>query len=293
MSAVPIDARVYVYRTPSGRKVLMASMGNPMNKSIGRATGRAVRSEDGSKWLEITLHNAVKGETTGWMRFGDNITREVLLYKPVEGDHNALINGDLLVKRLAATDQMISKELLKAQAIISQTANAELKQQALPVLQNLSAKLNSRQQKIKTSKLVQFEEKLSEGMRKVLDYIGLSGLHDQQLGAIPLVPIAVGGVVGVGAAVALYYVFKPDYDQAQTDLKLSRDLNALLSKADKETSARIKEDLEKQIDDAYNQGKTDGVFGGMFNIIKPLALMVAGIYLAPKLITGIQQLQRG
>jgi hypothetical protein len=69
--------------------------------------------------------------------------------------------------------------------------------------------------------------------------------------------VVIGAVIGAGLIVGAYFAFKPKYDESTADLKISKDLEAALATLTPEKAAEVKADLEKQIDTAYNQGKTD------------------------------------
>ena len=88
------------------------------------------------------------------------------------------------------------------------------------------------------------------------------------LGAVPAIPVAIGAVVGVVASVAIYYAFKPRYSESAQDLRISKQLKDLLSTAEPEVAREITEDLERQIDKAYNAGKRDGTFGGLAKLVQ-------------------------
>ena len=151
----------------------------------------------------------------------------------------------------------------------------------------LFTRLTRRQEKIKTSKILAWKTGLKKGMDNLVEgfktYMLVNfGVYIQGIGSITAIVIA--AVAGAGLAVAAYFAFRPEYDESKTDLKISRDLEDLLKKTDPENATKIKADLEGQIDKAYNTGKTQGTFSGMFNIIKPLAFAALGFWGITKLI---------
>lgn len=283
---VPVDREFKAYGKYGGRGSVLytATSDNEERESIGRSTGRLIVDNDGSKWIEMTLFKA-SGQTTAWFALRPNGYDTALLYKPASDEGDTPINGNKLVEMLIGNDNQIAEQLYKASAIIEEMPNSRQKEDAIAIVQGLESKLLDRQNKIKESGLVKFTEKVNSGVDWIKDKLGLGAI------ITGTVAILVGVGVGLAGAAALYFVFKPDYDESQTDLKVSRDLETLLEKAEPETSRKIKEDLEKQVDKAYNQGKTDGTFGGMFSIIKPLALAAGGFWVITQLPGFIERIQ--
>lgn len=274
--------RVTAYRSYKGNDALMTSLGTSAKTAIGRATGRTIKSNDGQKWVEITLYKSVRGHTTAYVHLS-----EVLLFEATNDNVDTGMDGEKLLKNLLGNDREISKRLMLASATVNELPEGKAKNQAIDIIANLSAKLRDRQDHIKQSGLVKFQEVLNDSMDWLMDKIGLGVLP-----VIPLIPIAIGAGVGVVGAVSLYFVFKPDYDESQVDLKLTADLEKLLAKEDPKVAQKIKTDLEGQIDKAYNQGNTDGTFSGIFTIIKPLAIAALGFYAITKLPDLIGKVQK-
>lgn len=105
------------------------------------------------------------------------------------------------------------------------------------------------------------------------------------VGAIPVIiaVVAVAAlVVGSTATIAVYFALKPKYDESKKDLQETDELKEAVAKLSTEKGKKLLDDLEKQVDDAYNDGKTDGQLGGMFSIIKPLAIGALGFVLVTK-----------
>lgn len=249
---------------------LYIAYGDKQQLSFGRATGKTVTANNGSKWIQLTLYKSVMGVTTAYVAFED-----VLLFKPTSDEVPTPLNGEKVLKTLIETDQEVSKNLILATAQVAQMKPGTKRTNAERTIQALSTKLKTRQEHIKQSGLVRFQEAASSAFDSIKEFFGI--------GFVVTVPTAIAAgsliAVGVGAAIALYFVFKPSYDESKADLKISNDLAKLLEKEDPIVAQKIKDNIEKQIDDAYNQGKTDGTFGGMFSVVKPLLWGGAGIWL--------------
>ena len=112
--------------------------------------------------------------------------------------------------------------------------------------------------------------------------VTLSWKFGINIGVIPVAAVVVGAIIGGGLATAAYFAFRPDYDESKTDLIISTELEEALSKVTPETATKIKAGLEKQVDDAYNSGKTAGSFSGMFSILKPVAIGLLGFFAIQK-----------
>lgn len=110
----------------------------------------------------------------------------------------------------------------------------------------------------------------------VLSYISGIGVLPV---AIYAIVAGVSLVIGAVSSLAIYYAFKPKYDQSTVDLKQTKELKEALEKLSPEKAQKVVEDLEKQIDDAYNNGKTDGSFSGIWNVAKYVVVGIGGFYL--------------
>ena len=101
------------------------------------------------------------------------------------------------------------------------------------------------------------------------------------VGAAPIVIAAIVGIAVVSgvAAYTIYQNLKPQYDASVTDLKQSDALKKALETLTSAEKNEVVNDLEKQIDDAYNKGRSDSFFSGAFSVLKPIAFAVGGWYL--------------
>ena len=139
-----------------------------------------------------------------------------------------------------------------------------------------------RQNQIKESSAIQTKNWVDDKIDAFSSWLGLNGLNGG-LGALPLIPIAIGAVVGIGASIAIYYAFRPKYSESVVDLKISSDLKNLLATTRPEVAKIITDDLEKQIDDAYNRGKGNGVFDQLLTTGKWVLIGGASIWAFVKL----------
>jgi hypothetical protein len=252
-------------------------------KSAGRTSGDFFNLADGLWWAVVLNSNGqtayVRNDVTLFSRPKDNP-------KITEAEAQNLIND------LVKSDSEIYHSLLRINTLIltaqSQGKNVD-KYKAQFAL--LYSRLNNRQEKIKTSKLVSFQtglkkgyEAMQAGFEKAVqsDTYGIMGIGS-------LTAIIIGAVIGAGIAVAIYFAFKPTYSESQADLKISSTLEKALSTLSPTESKQVKTDLENQIDTAYNQGSTDGTFSGMSKILLPLGLLFGGYILVSSVLSGQRQ----
>ena len=150
------------------------------------------------------------------------------------------------------------------------------------MLRGLNDRLAARQQEFETSTYLKcktaFESAWNKAYsvyKRLLSNISGIGVAPVVIGAVVVAIAAVAGV----SAYAIYQALKPKYDASVTDLKQSDELKLALSTLTADQQNKVVEDLEKQIDDAYNEGRKDAAFSGAWAVIKPLAFAAAGWYL--------------
>lgn len=249
-------------------------------KSFGRTSGNYYKMSDGI-WYQVIL-NGIKG----YAYVREDVTKLVVPKDTPVSDAeskkliDALVNNDIQIhESLIRTANLLSTA--KAKGAVVSAYEEKYK--------GLLTRLIRRQDKIKNSKILSWKTGLKKGMDKLVEgfktYVLVNwGIYIKGIGAIPIVAIVVGAVAGAGLSVAAYFAFRPEYDESKTDLKLSKELEDILKKVDPVTAEKIKTDLEKQVDTAYNKGKTAGTFSGMFNVIKPIAFAALGFWGVTKLI---------
>ena len=230
----------------------------------------------------------VEGVADAWVR-SDIVTNVPV--KPVGNVTNDM--GNSLVQKLIANDLKLFHRLL---VMADQITGLELKGVDTGVFEMQFSRINreysGRQEKIKNSKLVSFQLKVAKGFEELKNQFSTRGPVDTfnllfpKIFGLPLVPLAIGGVVGLATGVTLYFVFKPDFDASERNLVESKQLKALLDKASPEVAEKIRKDLEAQIDAANRAGITKGTFGTFFNIGKfllPVGLTLLAIKFLPQL----------
>lgn len=85
--------------------------------------------------------------------------------------------------------------------------------------------------------------------------------------------IVVSVVITLLSTALIYLIFKPDYTDSKSDLKVSGDLTKALATLSPEARAAVLADLNGQVDKAYLDGKMDGSGSG---ILKTMSYVAAG-----------------
>lgn len=196
-----------------------------------------------------------------------------------------------MIQKLVESDKAVYNSLQKIDILIQaakikkiDTAKSET------ILNSLSSRLQTRQDDIKKSNVVKwtagYNKAVSEAKKAIIKTSSQDILNKIPIGAISGVPaiVIVSVIAGGALTAAAYFIFKPKYDESTVDLKISKDLENLLSKTDPATAKKITDNLEKQIDDAYNRGKTDGTFSGITKVLLPIGIFIGGYFLVSSFI---------
>jgi hypothetical protein len=231
---------------------------------VGLTTGAYILQPDG-KWIQTKI--------------GD---KYVYVREDVETESKpqAVTKTDAfgMIQKLVESDKKVFETLLRINPLLFTIKQKGIDTTKHEQLSNdLWARLSSRQDEIKKSNMVKWESGIKKGYDKLINWFKSLVSGTNTVGALPA--IIIGVVVGAGLAVGGYFIFKPKYDESTVDLKISSELEGLLAKTDPATATKIKNNLENQIDTAYNQGKTDGTFGGISKILLPIGLLVGGYFL--------------
>ena len=268
------------YRTGPGtsyKNIGTAAFG----KSFGRTSGNYYKMSD-SIWYQVILN-----ESKGYAYVREDVTKLVVPKDtPVtEGESKKMID------QLVSNDMQIHDSLIRSANILNA---AKEKGKNISTFQEkykgLLNRLIRRQDKIKNSRILSWKTGLKKGMEKLIEgfkmyILSNPGIFIRGIGEpVTLTAIVISAVAGAGLAIGAYFAFRPEYDESKTDLKLSKELEDVLKNVDPITAEKIKADLEKQVDTAYNKGKTAGTFSGMFNILKPIAFAALGFWGITKLI---------
>ena len=242
--------------------------------SYGYKTGDA----ENEKWYALKMPS---GET-GFVR------KDLLQFYTIT-DKDSYSESDLktFLSDVVAVNKSIYLRLLQCSVLIQEAVNQGKSAQASQyanTLKSLNNRLYERQKSLENNAYLKvktaFESAWQKGFniyQKLLSAIG----GCSYVGAAPIVIAAIVGIAVVSgvAAYTIYQNLKPQYDASVTDLKQSDALKKALETLTSAEKNEVVNDLEKQIDDAYNKGRSDSFFSGAFSVLKPIAFAVGGWYL--------------
>lgn len=268
--------KINVYRLPSTDSEILLTV--KKNNPAGRSSGTFLKMTDANYHL-INLYKMYAGRNYGYIK-----EVECYFWTPTNNETGNQY-GNQLINDLVNNDVKVYQNIAFCASLIDNYKAKEIN------VSDYEKKLNSiiktytnRQNKIKNStsiKIVKwFTNLFSSGKSLTLKeqlpgaFYGISGWA---------VPVAAGVVVGIAASVIIYYSFKPDYEDSVKDLKTSDELKKALASLSPQESQKLTSNLEKQIDDAYNQGKTDQSFSGFFGNLKTIAIILVGGFIGYKL----------
>ncbi len=261
--------------TSTGTRILFTARGNQV---AGTCTGQYFKKKDGI-WIVLILPREIGNLKLGMVRI--DVTRLL----STSESNKIQDKGKKLLNNLVSNNLEIYDQLTRTGAVLDNFEGRGIKvSKYKKTWQSLLKRLQDREKKLKNSRLLKTKEKLNTAATKVWQswkYYVLTTGRIFGVGAIPA--IVIGVIIGGGLAVTAYIVFKPDYDESKTDLKISVDLDRALKSLDPKTAQAVKENLEKQVDDAFNKGKTQGTFSGMFKMGGTLAVVVLGFVLVKNL----------
>lgn len=253
-------ANLRQYATTTNSKILEAI------KKGANATYTGHYVESGYAWYEVKTST-----NKGWVR-SDVIDVPKDSVKVTSEEMNSLVQK--LVKsdeEIFHTSLTVLDKIDKAKKAGKNVSKAEAS------IKEVMKRLTERQTYLKNSSAL----KVQTGIRK-----GYEGLKKKLAGWFgigePLsitATVIIGAIVGAGATVALYFALKPRYSESEADLKISKDLEKALSTLTPEQQQAVKDNLEKQVDDAYNRGNTDGTFGSYGTILLYGGLVIGGFFL--------------
>jgi len=263
-------------KTSSGASNILftAKKGEP----VGRSSGQYYNAE-GKMWVVVNLYKTVKLGTTD-RKYGYVAFDVAQFFTPTD-NKVAESNAKSLMDSLVANDKKLYTQLLKLAYLIKVAKDKKLNVTAIETKYNALLKVYlARQNRVKSSSLLKTESWSDNTLDKIKSYFGIG-----ELVTGTVIAIAVGAIllVGAGSTALIYYAFKPDYDAGVENLKVSSELETALSKLTPAESAKVKADLEKQIDDAYNQGKTDESGLNLGGNLKTILLVGAGAFLVMQL----------
>lgn len=245
-------------------------------QSYGYKTGES----DAEKWYAIKMPNGQIG-----------YCRKDLLkfYTYTDKDNYSDKDLNTFLTDLVAVNKSIYLRLLQSSVLLQQAYQNGVNYNTIAAytakLTQLNDNLAARQKELEQSTFIKcktaFEsvwEKAYNVYKKLIETVSsISGIGVAPV-VVAAVVVAITAVAGV-AAYSIYQALKPKYDASVIDLQQSDELKRALESLTPEEKNKVVEDLEKQIDDAYNEGRKDATFSGAWSIIKPLAIAVGGWYL--------------
>lgn len=244
--------------------------------SYGYKTGES----DAEKWYAIQM----PGGKIGYCR------KDLLqFYTYTDKDNYSEKDLNTFLSDLVAVNKSIYLRLLQSSVLIQEAYQKGVNYNTISAyaakLEQLNNNLATRQKELENSTYLKcktaFESVWQSAYnvyKKLLNTLSsISGIGAAPV-VIAAVVVAITAVAGV-AAYSVYSALKPKYDASVTDLKQSDELKRALESLTPDEKNKVVEDLEKQIDDAYNEGRKDATFSGAWAVIKPLAFAAAGWYL--------------
>lgn len=125
-------------------------------------------------------------------------------------------------------------------------------------------------------------------LMKYAEHKGIGTIGELRLGGLTLgrlAMIATGGIIGqVIAGKQVIEETFGGYGDAKREWKKSKKIEAILAKLSPEDKAALEKDVNEQINDAYDDGKSKGTWGTLGKIIKPLLLFGGGFWLFNKFV---------
>lgn len=257
-------------------KLAVISAGNP----VGRSSGTFWRMKDGD-WYQIMFYKPIENRTYGYCRL------DVIKFGAPATNTQAEQNGTSLLNDLIKSDVQLYKNLLINSELIENIKKRGIDTSMYQrLLEDLIKKYNERQTAIKTSNLVKTQNWLDskwQWIQKKWSAL-VSGTNENKVGIAPLILVAIGGAVGIATSILIYYAFKPRYDDAKIDLKDSEELQKALAALSPEEANKLQTNLEVQLKEAYEKGRSEGQTGGILGTLKNLGLLAVGFWLADRFV---------
>jgi len=235
----------------------------------GISTGNTIQSSsDGSEfWFQVKLDNPTEDATFAYVR-SDVCT----FINPASSTTDSPVitytgtNGNTLLDTVIKNDKTLYKQLLVyAQVIENMKENNIDTSKVQPIFDSILNDYKTRQNKIATAigtgVAIEMDLNLIPGGSLFVDlYNKFSAMLSGRLGFAYLIPIALTAVVTGLVIFALYEMFKPDYERGKVNIQQSALLKKALNSLTPEERQKVLNDLQSQLDDAYNSGKgTTGI----------------------------------
>lgn len=220
------------------------------NTAGGRCTGQVIQTSEGI-WLQITLYNGVYSEYHKTMTQVGYIMAQYATLSAQQMQEGSLTKQEV--------QAMINQAVSDMRRTASNLEIAAKKIKTLPENQRVFYQRQWDSLKANYDSTVQLFMHNNDLVKVQHSSSSISGTD--AVGIIPIIIIVV--VVIIAAASITYMATRPAYESSGINLKASDDLNEALRLLDQahpgeNRSADVKEDLEKQLDNAYEAGKDDG-----------------------------------
>ena len=291
----PKSGSVNIRQFPGTKEVVISKI----NAGEVKGTVRSLyfKKVDGYSWYYISFRGDDKKATNGFVAT-DVISvvkpKDVTPSAPSSSGESDEEKAKKLMNDVIQRDIIIHNRLVTAYAVFkSLDKNGKNVDAQMKVLNALVLRLGDRQQKIKDiEKRQEAVNTFQFGPIKVNMKEAYDALRKKLgLGAAPVVAIpavvafAVVAIGSVALTVYILNVLKPAYDEQTVDLDLSKKFGdywkTLPDSPEKEEAMK---DVEKQIDDAYNTGKSDGASSSTWAWIKTAGIVIASVWGFTKLL---------
>lgn len=289
----PKSGNINVRSMPGTDQAVLTSVS--AGKKIGVVAALYKFKKNGYNWYYVKLAQSVNGKTHGFVagsvvnfvKGGEAPTSTQGNNQNQESDKE---KAKTLINDVIKRDIIIYKRLITAYWVLvklqqkGKNVDAQMK-----VLQALAMRLGERQSKIK-----QIINENKNDVNFKVNYNPIADLSDYNklrktlgLGVIPIVIVIVVLIVAVSATatILIQSSLKPAYDAQTVDLDFSGKFGDYIkSLPDSPEKQAAIADVEKQIDDAYNDGKADGASGSSWKWIKTAGIVGLSIWGFTKLL---------
>ncbi len=270
-----IDSVVNVRKIPAFSGELIS--GYKSGVVIGRSSGNTLMMGT-DKWIQVNLTTPVNGVAMGYVVETYKGRENVKLTEP-GASPVAEKNAQPLLDTIVANDKKTYAQLLdvynglmilKKQGISVPIDIADRLVTTYTSLANRSRKLRNMPEIKCTTGSAKDKEVATQLQNYVSDKRqggGVMGFDDAvgDFGVTLLVIIIIAVIAAAAGGAAVYYSIKPDYDDSKVDLKESDLLKKALGTLTPAEQKTVRDDLNKQQDDAYNKGKFNQSFKDFFS----------------------------
>lgn len=280
-----IKPECYLYEKPFGKKI--ANWKYNIGTEIGLSNGETKAYKKDGKYIRfVQLFTAGKdGKVVKAWVDGSLI----MAVSPLNKNNNQVFINSLII-----IDQAIYLNLLNAyrKMLALHKAGIKIPQSEFNLMISTYRRLMERQQKIEDTDEIEVKTgfpaskmKYQQSWYKTLDTALNKKVNG--LGIIPVIVIIIVAVVAIGATVAIYELLRPDYEDSKSDFRLSKDLDEKLKQyLPKDVYEQLQEEGEKEVDDAYNAGKTKQKIADIWGFVKYPVLIVGGFLIGSKIISA-------